>query len=721
MRREPIGAQRLRLSAAAYAGSRRAPARRAAPTRHIALMVDHAVPASPAAAEPRHLSVVLAMLAAALVIAALYFGRDIFVPLALAALLGFLLDPLVTRLRRWRLPRWLAVGIVVAVTIGVVAVTSLFAGSQLVALAREVPTYQSTIQSKLRDLRETMSKRGAFDGAARLFDMFEGELSATRRALQRTPPASPGAAPAQVQAQAQQRAQKETPPLRVQLEEPPLRPIQALGEVIAPVLAPLLTAGLVFVFLVFILLGRNELRDRLLRLTGGDVNRMSDALNEAAERVSRYLGAQFLVNLGYALPMAAGLWLIGVPGALLWGLLAGALRFLPYLGPAIAAVFPLTMAFAVDPGWNMLLWTLALVATLELISNNLIEPWAYGSSTGLSPLAVLVSATFWTVVWGSIGLVLATPITVCLVVLGRHVRPLRIFDLLLGNEPAFDVPTTLYQRLLAGEVEDAVELAREQVDEGSVAAFYAEAALPALLLTQATPDAERRERVADGMQVLLDDLDEAPADSDRKIVAAPRLLCIGGQSALDSIAAEMLARTLSGAGHAATVKPAADLSPRSIDTLDLTGIDAVFVGYLAEAWRTRARYVCRHLRRRGTMMRTPARRRRAHHRRRLAGRRRVHACRDGGGDRRRCVGHIGRAGLAALARSRSGDGRRAVDRRTRAHHAAGCLGVGCLRAAHRGVIRHTVLPTSSTTSSAPHPQRPPLVRQRPWAGAGASA
>ncbi len=259
------------------------------------------------------------------------------------------------------------------------------------------------------------------------------------------------------------------------------------------------------------------------------------------------------------------------------------------------------MAFAVDPGWSMLLWTLALVATLELISNNLIEPWAYGSSTGLSPLAVLVSATFWTVVWGPIGLVLATPITVCLVVLGRHVRPLRIFDLLLGNEPAFDVPTTLYQRLMAGEVEDAIELARDQVREGSVAAFYADAALPALLLTEATPDAERRERVADGLRVLLDDLDEAPGEEPAP--AAPRLLCIGGRSALDSIAAEMLARTLSAAGHAATVKTDADLSPRSIDTLDLDGVDVVFVSYLAEAWRTRARYVCRHLRRRSASVR----------------------------------------------------------------------------------------------------------------------
>jgi predicted PurR-regulated permease PerM len=555
-------------------------------------MPDRAAPSSPAAVNQRHLSVVLAMVAAGLVVAALHFGREIFVPLALAALLGFLLDPLVSRLRRWWLPRWLAVGIVVAMTIAVVGVTSLFAGSQLVALGREVPTYQSTIQAKLRELRQSLSRRGVLDDAARLFDMVEGELDATRRAL-KPPAAASAAASALPRAQAAQRAQPE--PLRVQLEAPALRPMQILGELLAPVVAPLMTAGLVFVFLVFILLGRNELRDRLLRLVGGDVNRMSDAAGEAAERVSRYLGAQLLVNLGYALPMAAGLWLIGVPGALLWGLLAGALRFLPYLGPAIAALFPLTMAFAVDPGWSMLLWTLALVATLELISNNLIEPWAYGASTGLSALAVLVSATFWTVVWGPIGLVLATPLTVCLVVLGRHVRPLRIFDLLLGNEPPFDPPTTLYQRLAAGDVEDAVELAREQVRESTLAAFYADVALPALRLTEATPDAERRERVADGMRVLLDDLDEDAAEPD---APAPRLLCIGGRSALDRVAAEMLARTLSAEGHPATVKSADDLSPRSIDALDLNGIDVVFVNYLADAWRARARYVCRHLRRR---------------------------------------------------------------------------------------------------------------------------
>jgi predicted PurR-regulated permease PerM/CheY-like chemotaxis protein len=525
---------------------------------------------------PRQLSTVLAMLAFGLVIAALHFGRDIFVPLALAALLGFVLDPLVCRLHRWRWPRWLAVGMVVSVTVGVLGGTAFFLGSQLVGLGREVPAYQSTMQSKLRELRETLARKGVLSEASRLFGMVEGELDATRRALDR--PAA-GAVKA---------------PMRVHLEPGPAGSLQALGDTLAPLLAPLLMIGLVLVFLVFILLGRNDLRDRVVRLSGGELHRMSDALEEAAQRVGRYLGAQLLVNLAYGLPLAAGLWMIGVPGALLWGLLASALRFVPYIGPAIAAVFPLSVAFAVEPGWSLLLWTLALVVALELVVNNLVEPLAYGSSTGLSPLAVLLSATFWTVVWGPIGLILATPITVCLVVLGRHLRPLRIFDLLLGSEPAFDASTTLYQRLLAGDVEDAIELACDRLRADSSAVFYIETALPALILTEATPGVDRRAQVAAGMRVLLRDLEDENGPSS----ARATLLCIGGQSVLDSLAAEMLSRALAAQELNSTVQPLADGGPATIDALDLAGIDIVIVSCLAQAWTTPARNVCRRLRRR---------------------------------------------------------------------------------------------------------------------------
>ncbi|OYU98444.1 MAG: hypothetical protein CFE45_16465 [Burkholderiales bacterium PBB5] len=275
-----------------------------------------------------------------------------------------------------------------------------------------MPTYQATVQHKLHGLRTLTQGHGVLDDATRLFDVVGGELDAAKRDLENS--GRSRAAPA---------------PMRVQLAPAPRSALQTLADWLAPVLGPVATAGIVAVFLVFILLERNDLRDRLLRLVGGDLHRTTDALGEAAERVSRYLTMQLLVNLSYGLPMAMGLWLIGVPGAALWGVLAALLRFVPYVGPVFAAAFPLALALAVDPGWQMLGWTLALVLSLELVVNNLVEPWLYGASTGLSPVSIIVSAVVWTALWGPIGLILATPLTVCLAVLGRHLPPLdAVFD-----------------------------------------------------------------------------------------------------------------------------------------------------------------------------------------------------------------------------------------------------------------------------------------------------
>ena len=216
---------------------------------------------------------------------------------------------------------------------------------------------------------------------------------------------------------------------------------------------PLANAGIVLVFVVLILLDRLDLRDRLLRLWGGSLHRSTDAMDEAGMRISKYLTMQLVVNVTYGIPMAAGLWFIGVPGALLWGAVAALMRFVPYVGPMISAVFPLALAFAVDPGWSMVLWTLALIVLLEMLSNNVVEPWLYGASTGLSAMSLMVSATFWTALWGPVGLIMSTPLTVCLLVIGRHLPRLRFLDVLLGSQPALDTPTRIYQRLLAGDVE----------------------------------------------------------------------------------------------------------------------------------------------------------------------------------------------------------------------------------------------------------------------------
>lgn len=488
------------------------------------------------------------LLIAVIVVAGLYYGKDILVPLALAALLAFLLDPLVAWLRRRRVPRGAAVAVVTVSTLALLAGGSVMVGQQLIHLGKNLPQYQSNIETKLRGLRHRIAGDVSLHSASALLDSVGHEVTATRQALG-TPTPGGGSA-------------KPTKPLVVELATD-LSPVQALRGYVMPVIEPLTTAGIAVVLLVFMLLERNEWRDRLMRLVGGDLHHLNDALSEAARRVSRYLVMQVLVNAAYSLPLALGLWWIGVPGALLWGVLAGLLRFVPFLGPMVAAAFPMTLAFAVDPGWDMLLWTATLLLVLELVSNNLIEPWLYGSSTGLAAVAVLLSAAFWTVLWGPVGLVLSTPVTVCLVVLGRHLPHLRILDLLLGSEAVFEPPMRLYQRLLSVNLEEAADLAEAAIATDGLTGFYSDVAIPALGMAAAdnagAAKAEHRLRVTSGMALLLRELQhDTPAAPD----GTPReALCIGLRWEADALAANMLAHTLANQKVVVQSLPGSRLSP----------------------------------------------------------------------------------------------------------------------------------------------------------------
>ena len=575
----------------------RAPARAdaAAPAQQSAALADamrdtptdaatQAPDSSATHLSPALMNSVVWLLGVALVVAALYFGRDILVPFALAALLAIVLDPLVTRLRRGRLPRPLAVGVVLVCTVATLGWASVFVAGQAVALGRDLPTYQSTVQQKLRGLRQQLSGRGVFDSAGRMLEVVDGELDATRRALDSNLHGGKVAAA----------------PLRVQVQPAAPTALQALGDLAGQVLGPVAVAGLVLVFLVFILLERHDLRDRLLRLVGGDLQRTTAALDEAAQRVSRYLTMQLVVNTGYALPLAAGLWLIGVPGALLWGALGGLLRFVPYIGPLIASLFPLTLAFAVDPGWQMLLWTAGLIVLLELVINNAVEPWLYGHSTGLAPTAVLVAAAFWTALWGPIGLLLATPITVCLVTMGRHLPHLQFLDLLLGRDPVFDHATRLHQRLRAGDTEDAIELALTQARDSSPQAFYQQCALPVLRqaddrLRQGA-SAGPYHRLLKGMQALLAEmrLEHPPSHPPE---SAATLLCVGARSEPDTLAATMLAHALQLQGLPARSLAATAVSAEQIGQIALDGVQALCLSQFSHNPAAQARYVCRRLRR----------------------------------------------------------------------------------------------------------------------------
>jgi predicted PurR-regulated permease PerM len=343
------------------------------------------------------------LVSAAIIIAALYFGRDILMPLLLAFLFGFVLSPLVERLHRWGVPQTLAVTMVVAASLTTLILAGLALGGQVRELSAELPTYRTTIQTKVRDLRQRIDAPGIFDGAFELLDTVKKEV-------ERKSPDQPGVLPArQVQ--------------RVQIDVQEPSPIAQGRAWLEAGLGPLAMAGIVLVFVFLVLKDRQDLRDRLMRLLGGNLHRTTDAMNEAGERISRYLIMQLVVNACFGIPMAIGLWLIGVPGAIVWGALATVMRFVPYIGAMLFAFFPLALAFAVDPGWSMLLWTIALIGLLELFIVNVIEPWMYGASTGLSAMSLIVSASFWTALWGPIGLVISTPLTVCLLVIGRHLRP----------------------------------------------------------------------------------------------------------------------------------------------------------------------------------------------------------------------------------------------------------------------------------------------------------
>jgi predicted PurR-regulated permease PerM/GAF domain-containing protein len=499
------------------------------------------------------LRLVAGLLVAALVIAGLYFGSGLLIPLALAALLGFLLDPAVSRLKRWGLPRMAATLLVVAMALAALGGLGTYLGLQVQQLSADLPTYQSTIRAKLRGLRQSAHMPSAWDGALKTYDTVEREIAR-----------GTAAAP---------RVQK------MEIQPPEQRPTARMLQWLGRVAEPVTTAGIVLLFVILILLDRDDLRDRLLRLMGGNLHVATDALDEASQRIGKYLRMQFIVNVSYGLPMAAGLWLIGVPGAILWGALAAIMRFVPYVGPMISAVFPLALAFAVDPGWQMLLLALALILALELVSNNLLEPWLYGSSTGLSTLSIIVAATFWTALWGPIGLILSTPLTVCLLVLGRYIPSLQFMEVLLGSEPVLGPPQRLYQRLLADDVEDALALAHESIDArragksgaaapaAAVTGFYDEVAIPTLrMATQQhleSATAEHRLRLSSGMAALIEELGEhyppasgplpgplpGPMSGEEEGATRLRIHCAGARWEVDALAAAMVAHSEALRGH----------------------------------------------------------------------------------------------------------------------------------------------------------------------------
>ncbi len=549
------------------------------------------------------------------VVAALYFGRDILLPLAVAVLLTFALAPVVAWLRKLHVPRVVAVIAVVVAAFAAIILFGAVVAGQLSSLAQNLPQYQNNIATKVQTIRDADLGESIFDKVSVLLERLGREIEADDQTT------APG----------ETATERDTVrPLPVRIIEPSAQPLQVLQTLVGPLIEPLATGGIIVVVVIFMLMKREDLRDRFIRLVGaGDLHRTTAAIQDAGRRVGQYLLMQLVVNVTYAIPVGIGLWLIGVPNAPLWGLLALVLRFVPYIGPVIATIFPLALALAVDPGWTMLLWTAALFIVLELVSNNVVEPWLYGSRTGLSALAIIVSAIFWTWLWGPLGLLLSTPLTVCLVVLGRHVPQFEFLDVLLGNEPVLEPHQQLYQRLLAGDPDEATDRAEAFLVDQPLATFYATVAIPALALGESDRSRgvltdERRQRVAGCAADLVDNLEDyAVADVGEAAVAAPgetpaavaegdaatdapparrrgegvSVLCAGGRGDLDDAASLMLGQVLAAEGASVRTVAYRALESARLGGLDLDFIDCVVIGFLNASSDTHARYTVRRLKR----------------------------------------------------------------------------------------------------------------------------
>lgn len=521
-------------------------------------------------------------LAAIMVVVVLYFGRELLVPLALTVLLAFVLAPIVRALRRVGIPRVVGVLTAVLAAVAVIVMVGFVMARQLTELATDLPMYQYELGRKISSIS---ASGGLLD---RFQDMLRNLADRAEEATAPAPEPTISADPVR--------------PLPVEVRVPPPRPFQMLRSVLEPLLYPLATFGIIIVLVVFVLLYREDLRDRVIRLVGAhDLQRTMAAMDDAAYRLSRFFLAQTAMNAAYGVAITIALFFIGVPQPVLWGIIAGLMRFVPFVGTIVAVAPPLLLALAVEPGWTMPVLVLILFAIGEGMMGQVFEPLVFGRSTGLSPIAVIAAATFWTWLWGPIGLVLAVPLTMCLVVLGRHVERLEFLEVALGDRPPLDPPETFYQRALGGGADELVDQAEDVLREYRLSHYYDEVALPGLALAQVDAlrgrfSEEQLATVRARIAALLEDLEDDVADDTSpdalldegqpkphppdpppaELAVGGAVVCMAGRGPFDEAAAAILAQVLRKRGFGA-------VSARS-DLLRGQAITSFGPGEVRQAW-----------------------------------------------------------------------------------------------------------------------------------------
>ena len=535
------------------------------------------------------LATISGVLLSAFIIAALYFGRELLVPLALAALLTFMLGPLVSRIQRY-LGRVAAVLLVVTLMMAATGAAGWILTQQTVDLANKLPDYKENIRTKLRSIQAP--GYAGFNRISQTLDDLKKDIPGGNKLAVR--PSAGAAREPVVQA------------MPVEVVNHKDQRLEIAQMILTPVLGPLGTAGLVLLLLVFMLLQREDLRNRLIRLVGqGRISATTRAMDDAGSRVSKYLLMQLVVNVTYGTAVAIGLYLIGVPNAILWGALSTVLRFIPYVGPWIAAAFPIVLSLAVSPSWTTPLLTVVLFIVLELISNNVMEPWLYGSSTGVTPIALIVAALVWTWLWGPVGLALATPLTVCLVVMGQHIPKLAFLGILLSDEEPLTPAEDCYHRLHRVGEHDEMELVDNYLKANPLSALFDSVLIPVVAAAEKDHrsgllETEQLDFIEQGVSDILDDLNlrndtnalepREPAEVDF------RVCCVPARAYRDQLAASMLAQQLQLCGYpvrtASTNMPLAEL----IQWTHEFNPHVICISAVTPTTKLHARYLCMKLR-----------------------------------------------------------------------------------------------------------------------------
>jgi len=511
----------------------------------------------------KDISRILTLVAAVVVITALYFARVMLVPLALAVLFTFVLAPLVSALERIRIPRFLAIFLVVGIAVSGIGIMGWTVGNQLIDVTNQLPSYKTNIKEKIDAIHNPKNRR--LDKAADAMKELGKEIA-------ENPTAPTESAASSLKNSGNNKSTAQPKALPVQVFQPASNPLESLNSVITP----LGSAVIVVVLTIFMLAGREDLRNRLIGLVGrGHLNVMTQALDDAGSRVSRYLLLQLVINACFGVVIGLGLYFIGIPNSMLWGVVAGLLRFLPYVGSPLASVLPILLSLAIFPTWTGPVATIGLYLIAEMLVGNFLEPLIYGAHTGISSFAILFAAIFWTLIWGPIGLLLSTPLTVCLVVLGRHVPALSFLNIMLGDQPVLPPEAHYYQRLLASDQVEAKQVLEDYLKTNSLEDLYDSVLIPALALAEQDRHHDDLEEITEqfickSTKELLDELGDKSkepaaaevqrAQSDLAELSAPKIrvepsshatnvVCIPARDEADEIVGIMLTQLLERAGY----------------------------------------------------------------------------------------------------------------------------------------------------------------------------